>query len=426
MEHAADPDLVRDAKRGDEAAFTSLLRPLLEPAYRLAAAMLQDRQLAEDPVQEAAVKAWRKMQQLREGTEVRPWFLGIVANECRTTRRGRWWGVLKIDAERTSAESPDDAAVQGVDLRNALKRLRPDQRLVVVLYFYLDLPLEEVANIAGASLAAVRGRLYRGIRELGAGFSNHGAPSVTPEDALRSDIHQALDPIASSTPELLPRIVQRLRPVSRRRSYFAIGQVAAVLGILIVGAVVFSMHRSRVTPATVTTSPTAPIVAGPGADIAWVTSQQVSGGTYTGDLVTGIDPTGHVVGRIDARDELRSPDGSHLYALTDGGVDVYSATDGHREQTIRLQPVTSGQPMLSADGHYLAVVGNSPSTLQLGDLLAGRSVASTNGSLPAYGVPLIIGVQAQHVYVVGATIAKFAFDGTSFLLEQRPTSQTIT
>jgi hypothetical protein len=247
---------------------------------------------------------------------------------------------------------------------------------------------------------------------------------VNPEDALRSDIHQALDPIAGSTPELLPRIVQRLRPASRRRSYFAIGQVAAVLGILTVGAVVFSMHRSRVTPATVTTSPSAPIVAGPGANIAWITSQQSSGGANTGDLVTGIDPTGHVVGRINARDELRSPDGSHLYALTDGGVVVYSATDGHKEQTIRLQPVTSGQPMLSADGHYFAVVGNSPSTLQLVDLLAGRSVASSNVGLPAYGVPLIIGAQAQHVYVVGATIAKFAFDGTSFRLEQRTTAQT--
>ncbi len=170
MEHAADPDLVRDAKRGDEAAFTSLLRPLLEPAYRLAAGMLQDRQLAEDGVQEAAVKAWRKINQLREGTEMRPWFLGIVANECRSTRRGRWWAVLKINAEQRDAVAPDDKAIRGVDLRNALKRLNPEQRLVVVLYFYLDLPVEEIATIAGASYAAVRGRLYRGIRELRAEF----------------------------------------------------------------------------------------------------------------------------------------------------------------------------------------------------------------------------------------------------------------
>ncbi len=170
MEHAADPDLVRDARRGDEAAFTSLLRPLLEPAHRLAAGMLQDRQLAEDAVQEAAVKAWRKIHQLREGTEMRPWFFGIVANQCRTTRRSRWWGVLKTDPERRSTEAPDEQAVRGVDLRNALKRLRPEQRLVVVLYFYLDLPLEEIATIAHASFAAVRARLYRGIRELKADF----------------------------------------------------------------------------------------------------------------------------------------------------------------------------------------------------------------------------------------------------------------
>ena len=248
---------------------------------------------------------------------------------------------------------------------------------------------------------------------------------MNPEDALRSDIHQALDSIASSTPELLPRIVERLRPVSHRRAYFAFGQAAAVLGILIVGAVVFSMHRSRVTPATVTTSQTAPIVAGPGADIAWVTSQQASGGAYTGDLVTGIDPTGHVVGRISARDELRSPDGSHLYALVDGGIDVYSAVDGHKEQTIGIQAVSFGQPMLSVDGRYLAVASSSPSTLQLVDLAAGRSIASINVRLPADGVPVIIGTQAQHVYVVGATIAEFAFDGTTLRAQQRTTGHTI-
>ena len=248
---------------------------------------------------------------------------------------------------------------------------------------------------------------------------------MNPEDPLRTEIHQALDPMTGPTPELLPRIVNRLRPVSRRRSYLAVGQVAVVLGILIVGAVVFSVHRSRVTPATVTTSPTAPIVAGPGADVAWVTSQQASGGAYTGDLVTGIDPTGHVVGRINARDELRSPDGSHLYALVDGGVDVYSAVDGHKEQTIRLQPVSFGQPMLSVDGRYLAVAGSSPSTLQLVDLSAGRAIASINVGLPASGVPLIIGAQAQHLYVVGATIAKFAFDGTTLHAEQRTTGHTL-
>jgi hypothetical protein len=250
---------------------------------------------------------------------------------------------------------------------------------------------------------------------------------VNQEDVLRSEIHQALDPVTGPTPELMPGIAQRLRPVSRRRPFLAIGQVAAVLGIgLVVAAIAFSMHRSRaIGPAPVTTSPTTPIVAGPGADIAWITSQQSSGNAYTGDIVTGVDPTGHVVGKINARDELRSPDGSHLYALVDGGLDVYSAVDGHKEQTIHLQLVSFGQAMLSADGHYFAVAGNSPSSLQLVDLLTGRVVASTNVGLPSFGVPVILGEQAQHVYVVGPTIAKFAFDGTTLRLEQSTTGHTL-
>ena len=244
------------------------------------------------------------------------------------------------------------------------------------------------------------------------------------EDALRNEIHQALDAISRPTPELLPGIAQRMHAAARHRPYLAVGQVAAVLGILVVGVVIFSMHRSRVTPATVTTSPTAPIVAGAGANIAWVASQTVTNGNYSGDILTGIDPTGRVVGQISGQDELRSADGSHLYALKDAEVDVYSAEDGHKEQTIRLQPASLGEAMLSPDGQYLAIVGGSPSTLQLVDFSAGRLVAAATVGSPAFGAPLIVGAQARHIYVVGASIARFAFDGAALHLEARGTSST--
>jgi len=248
---------------------------------------------------------------------------------------------------------------------------------------------------------------------------------VNQEDALRNELHRALDSVSGPTPELLPGIVQRLRPMSRRRPLVAMGQIAAVLGILAAGAVVLSMHRAPTQgPARVTTSPVTPIVAGPGADIAWVTSQQSSGGAYTGDIVTGIDPTGHVVGRVNAREELRSPDGSHLYAMTDAGVDVFSAADGHKEQTIRLSPNGIGVQMLSADGRYLAVMGNT--TLQLVDLSAGRSIASIDVGSPPYGIPVIIGAHAEQVYIVGSSIVRLAFDGTSFRVQQRASGSTST
>src|SRR5450759_233214 len=82
------PQMMIRAAEGDAHAFAALIEPLLNPAYRLAAVMLADRSAAEDAVQEASIKAWRKLGQLRGDTgSLRPWFLSIVANECRMVRR---------------------------------------------------------------------------------------------------------------------------------------------------------------------------------------------------------------------------------------------------------------------------------------------------------------------------------------------------
>jgi RNA polymerase sigma factor (sigma-70 family) len=158
--------LVTAAKAGNDLAFTSLLEIVLEPGYKLACGMLHDQQAAEDAVQEAALKAWRKLGQLREGQALRPWFLSIVANECREIRRSRWWSVLKSAETQTSDGSSPEAVVRGMELRSALRRLDRDKRLVLVLHWYLDLPLTEIAVITGASVHAVEARLHRGVREL--------------------------------------------------------------------------------------------------------------------------------------------------------------------------------------------------------------------------------------------------------------------
>lgn len=242
---------------------------------------------------------------------------------------------------------------------------------------------------------------------------------MNPEDALRTEIHQALDGVGEPTPELLTRIAQRLHAAPRRRRFLAMAQVAAVLAIgLALGTVVFATHRARVTPATVTTSPATPIVPGPGANIAWVTSQ-----TTAGDVDTGIDPTGHVVGRINAPVDLRSPDGAQLYALAGAEIHIYSATDGRLENIITLPLMAGGLEMLSPNGRYLAVV--TKTKVQLVDLSSGRLTDPVDFGAPAYGVPVIVGPQAQQVYVVGGTVTKLAFDGARLRVEQRSTGPAV-
>lgn len=104
--------LVELARAGDNMAFEALLEPLITPGYRLALGLLHDHNAAEDPVQDAAMLAWRKIRNLREGAEMRPWFFGIVARRCRSAQRARWWSVIKL---------PDLIPVQRVLMRKLLK-----------------------------------------------------------------------------------------------------------------------------------------------------------------------------------------------------------------------------------------------------------------------------------------------------------------
>src|SRR6202049_3056032 len=117
-------DPVSRAKAGDRAAFDELVGPLVDQGFRLAFWMLHDREAAEDAVQEATVRSWRKLGNLRPGAEMRPWFLAIVANQCRTVARGRWWSVTHLGGTvRTGGTEFENGIVRGADLRAALRKL---------------------------------------------------------------------------------------------------------------------------------------------------------------------------------------------------------------------------------------------------------------------------------------------------------------
>ena len=122
--------------------------------------MLRDRQAAEDAVQETAAKAWRYRGRIRpELGTIRPWVLAILANECRLAKRGRWWSVIR-GVPIVTVEREKDFATS-FDLRRAIEQLSDTERMLLHLYFVLDLPQEEVASVLGISVGAVKSRLQR-------------------------------------------------------------------------------------------------------------------------------------------------------------------------------------------------------------------------------------------------------------------------
>jgi RNA polymerase sigma-70 factor (ECF subfamily) len=108
-----EPELIQAARAGDGSAFAELIRPQYQAAFRVAYGLLHDIDESEDAVQEAAFKAWRRLGNLREGSSLRPWFLAIVANQCRSVSRSRWWSVLKAE--------PSEGEARSVDLEAGLK-----------------------------------------------------------------------------------------------------------------------------------------------------------------------------------------------------------------------------------------------------------------------------------------------------------------
>ena len=148
----------------DTGSFEALIEPLLAPGYRLAYAMLQSQAEAEDAIQEAALRAWAARDRLRPGSDPRPWFMTIVANQCRQQRRSRWWSVLKGTDLPEPVQPPP--AVEGADLRRAVARLPHRHRMTLVLRYYLDLTFDEIGRVQGISAVAARSRVHRALGRL--------------------------------------------------------------------------------------------------------------------------------------------------------------------------------------------------------------------------------------------------------------------
>ena len=163
MDDPAEQALIARARAGDQVAYERLLELAVRSATRLAFAMLRDRSEAEDAFQESALRAWRRLRNLRDGSPFQPWFMGIVANQCREIRRGRWWQVVRLPDASVMGRMDDPPWFEGEDLRRALKRLPHDQRVAILLHFHLDMPLSEVAIALGISVGGVKTRINRAL-----------------------------------------------------------------------------------------------------------------------------------------------------------------------------------------------------------------------------------------------------------------------
>lgn len=172
-----DEALVRRARLGDIAAFDALISTRLDRSYRLAWSILANDADASDATQEAFVAAWRQLPRLRDPAAFDAWLNRIVANAAGMSRRHRVrLREIRLDglddAPPTKPPSPpgirseiDDVAELDA-IGRAFDRLRPDDRLLLVLHHVEDRPIAEIAGSLGIPEGTAKRRLHGARRAL--------------------------------------------------------------------------------------------------------------------------------------------------------------------------------------------------------------------------------------------------------------------
>jgi RNA polymerase sigma-70 factor, ECF subfamily len=154
--------LVEAAQRGDHEAFEVLAIAAGTRLFRIARLVLRDVQLAEDAVQEALVKAWRELPSLRDPERFDAWLNRLLVNACADQGRRHRSRSAEVRVLRLEPSQPDSSQIVADrdQLERGFRRLKPDQRVTIVLHFYLGQSAQEIAETLGVPVGTVKSRLH--------------------------------------------------------------------------------------------------------------------------------------------------------------------------------------------------------------------------------------------------------------------------
>ncbi len=176
------PEWIERAKAGDQAAYTELYRQTSPALYRTIRSMVRDEDLAWDIQQNTYIRAFRALDKLENPAAFLPWLRRIAVNETATVM------ARTRPLTFTELEGPDEEPVQFAETREAyqpelsldrketarlvreiLETLPPEQQMVVGMFYYENLSIQEIADTLHVAPGTVKAQLYRGRKKIEAG-----------------------------------------------------------------------------------------------------------------------------------------------------------------------------------------------------------------------------------------------------------------
>ena len=164
--------LIRRCQARDKDAFRTLVEKYKQVMFGTAYLMTKDRGLAEDAMQEALIQTWKHLPSLRQDVSLKAWLVRIVVNEVNRQRRKKRLPTVPLDDAPDIADDCDDAATTMIrnedrqNLRRALEQLPSEVRETVVLRYFSDLTVPEIAAVTGKPEGTIKSRLSRALVRL--------------------------------------------------------------------------------------------------------------------------------------------------------------------------------------------------------------------------------------------------------------------
>ena len=179
-----EPDLLFRARAGETRAFGLLIEPLQTRLLRQATALSGDPSAAEDLVAETLVEAWKSLPRYNETCRFSTWLYAILLHRHQKSVRRAWSRPISLarlslsetqelhDRHENIAAteiSPAEAATRHewfMALRQCVEELPLKHRQVILLRFFEDASLPDMATVLGCSLGTVKSRLHHALEKL--------------------------------------------------------------------------------------------------------------------------------------------------------------------------------------------------------------------------------------------------------------------
>lgn len=138
-----------------------------EKLYRVAFSYSKNEEEALDIVQEAITKALKNIGKLKEEKYVKTWFYRILINESlQYIKRNKKLITCELKEIESKLEWNDNITVEGIDIYQKIQSLNEKLQTVIILRFFEDMKIEEIAKITNVNISTVKSRLYKGLKEL--------------------------------------------------------------------------------------------------------------------------------------------------------------------------------------------------------------------------------------------------------------------